>query len=82
MEDNLKRNIIDPRIDTAGISKVTVSDRFTRVQIPTNIAKVLKIKEYFKKGERTYVTYRIKNGEIILLFTDENGIELYGKRDD
>ena len=78
----MMRKVIRKKMDLLEIGKITVSGNTEKVAIPKKIAKRLKIKEYFEKGEPTYITFKIRDGELSLAFTNEFGHEIYGIEDE
>ena len=78
--DTVKKREINPEINLMKITKVTKNARFSRIQIPTTVQKVLGIKETKKEGgEETYTMFTIRNGKLEIKFVDKLGRELYDK---
>ena len=82
MDDNKERKILRKKMDLMEIGKITVSGNYEKVTIPKKIARRLQLKEYFDKGEPTYITFKIRDGKVRLSFTNEYGEELYGMEDE
>jgi len=81
MEEEKTRKVLRKKMDLLEMGKITVSGNYEKVTIPKKIAKRLKIKEYFEKGEPTYITFKIRDGKVTLAFTNEYGDEIYGMED-
>lgn len=81
MEKNTRKQI-DEKIDWMETTKITITPKVDRISFPKQTSEILKLKEYHKKGEETYMTFRIRNGEIVIKLTDKVGNELYPKEND
>ncbi|MCL2156427.1 MAG: hypothetical protein FWH54_00195 [Methanobrevibacter sp.] len=78
----MMRKVLRKKMDLLEIAKITVSGNYEKVTIPKKIAKRLKIKEYYEKGEPSYITFKIRDGELSVAVTNEHGKEIYGMEDE